>query len=700
MGHATFELFSIMMLSMVSSNLGCNYTRIAVLPSDLFLEYTTVDGATYALTSNNTFQSEEYFRLVHNNGVMGYMPTNICNFPNIIKIDLSYNRIRYVGNISCLVNLEELYLTQNSLTTIDNKTFSQLKKLLFLDISVNKIKHLDPFALAASNLNIQYLNASYNQLTSLDITNIIMSGPFCERDFSHNTIKNLTNVLDILLNVNVTYGPGMVYMSNNPFEKWPDFRKLGVQNLTMLGTLLEFGFDFRGCNISCDCDMEPFLELAEEVIKKIWRDYFEVECSRPPNLEGKLIPDLVKNKSLDLFVCTKDVEEGCPVECICVEQPSKSRFLVDCKGKDLSEWPRYLPNTSFVYELNMCDNKITILDPRYYLEKVSVLNAANNSFQRIEDQTIERLNNVKNLSLSYNTIYYLPKNIQYLPSQSIDLRNVVLFCDCDTFWVSDWLDVRHISSDSIFCNTEHHGRIEAIHLKDLLSHECQKLDLTSTIICIALATAIILFGLPSFLIYNFKYELMILFRRQDPSICEYDYDIYLSLDEENDTVCVWIRQVLLPYLQNFGYRIYLPLRDCLPGKIAEEEARDILRKTRCFLVILSESYLQQDGRPRTEIEWKYAWDMYFKDRHRKIVMINFDFLPTKLVQQRQIKAFVRVGKALDFGNRDGNHLDNVQRAIGSCKKRSTYDKNRKSLFNIRMLKPRNKVTFELQNSMP
>ncbi|KAK3597428.1 hypothetical protein CHS0354_040166 [Potamilus streckersoni] len=680
MERATFELLSIVILSLIHSHLGCNVTRNAVLLGDLFLEYTSVDGTTYALTSNNNFQSEEYLRLVHKNGVMGYLPTNICKFPNMIKIDLSQNRIRLVGNISCLVNLEELNLKKNSLTNIYNKTFSQLKKLMFLDISENRIKYLDPFSLAAPTLNIQYLNASCNELTSLDITNIVMSGPFCTRDFSHNQMTELTNVLDLLLNVSVTYGPGMVYMSNNPFQKWPDFRKLGVQNLTMLGTLLKFGFDFRGTNFSCDCEMVPFLEIAVEVIKDIWRDYFEVKCTSPPNLMGKPIIALVKNGSLDQFVCTKDVEEGCPVECTCVEQPSKSRLVVDCEGKGLIELPKHLPNTSLAYELNVCDNEITILDTRCYLEKVAIMNASNNSFKRVEDEAIKRLNN-------------------YLPSQSMDLRNIVLFCDCNNLWVSDWLDVRHISSDSIFCNTENHGRVEAIYLKDLLLHECQRLNLTNAIICISLATAIILFGLPSFLLYHFKYELRILFRRHDPSIWEYDYDIYLSSDEGNDTVCVWIRQVLLPYLQNFGYRIYLPMRDCLPGQIAEDEARDILRKTRCFLVILSESYLRQEGRPRTEIEWKYAWDMYLKDRHRKIVMINFDYLPTNLVQQRQIKAFVRVGKALDFGNRDGRHLENVQRAIGSGSNRSIYLKNTKPWFNIGILKSRNKVNFEPQKSM-
>ncbi|KAK3609204.1 hypothetical protein CHS0354_003184 [Potamilus streckersoni] len=666
MDRATFDLVSIFILTLIPSHFACNVTRNVDILSDLYLEYTSMDGASLALTSNNSYHSEKYFRLVHQNGVIGYLPTNICNFLNTIRIYLSHNRIRLLGNISCLINLEELDLNNNRLTTIDDKTFTRLKKLLFLDISENRIKHLDPLSVASPNLNIQYLNASYNEMTSLDITNIIMSGPFCERDFSSNKIKDLTNVLDQLLDPNNTYGPGMVYMNDNPFQRWPDFRKLGVQNLAMLGKLFDFGFDFRGANFSCDCEMEPFLEIAEEVIRRTWVDFFHVKCASPPNLQGELIIDLVKENKLDLFVCTIDAENDCPVNCKCTEQPSKSRFLVDCQGKGLRELPRSLPDSSFEYELNVCYNVISVLDNRNYLGNIAVLKICNNPLQKVNDEAIKNLLNARSVSLANNTdlIYYLPKTIQYFPSHSIDLKNVILLCDCDTLWLSDWLEHHQTSSDSIFCETENHGRVNGIHLKGLLLKECKELPSKIVIVCVCLASVLILFGVTSYFCYNFKYELAILFRRHDDSICEFQYDIYISSDEGNDQLRAWIQLVLLPFLQTFEYRIYFPVRDCMSSNIAEEECKNILRTTRCFLVILSERYLCHEGRPRTEMEWKYAWDLYLNDKHRKIVMINFDHLSASLVRPRQIKAFLRLGKVIDFGNRDGMHLFNMQSAIG------------------------------------
>ncbi|KAL3866582.1 hypothetical protein ACJMK2_043869 [Sinanodonta woodiana] len=696
-----FIFLNICIISFIPTFFGCNVTRNPNHLSNLFLEYTSINGSTVVLTSNSSFQSEQYFSLVHKNGVVGHFPKNICNFRNIIRIDLSQNRISLISNISCLLNLEELDLSENRLMTINNNTLTQLEKLVVLNISRNRITHIDPFSLAGPNLNIQFLNASYNEMTSLDITNIVMSGPFCDRIFSHNQITDLTNVLDQLLDPNNTYGPGMVIISDNPFLAWPDFTKLGVKDLHMLGTMFHFGFDVRGSNFSCDCYMAPFLEIAEEVIQRFWRDYMKVECANPPNLKGKLIIDLVKEGKLELFVCTKDAEENCPVECQCTEQPSKSRFLVDCQGKGLRTLPQNLPNTSYPYELNMCDNLLSVLDTRNYLGKVASLKASNNSLERVESEAVEMLRNASNLSLANNKrlIYYFPKIIQYLPSDSIDLEHTVLFCDCDTLWLSDWLDLRQISSEFIFCETENHGRVKAINLQGLLLSECQDSPITSAIVSISLATAVILLGVPSFLIYNFKYELTILFRRHDPSICEFEYSVYISADEGNATMRSWIKHVLLPFLQNSGYRIYLPMRDCLPGSIAEEECKNILQKTRCFLVILSESYLCQEGRPRTEIEWKYAWDLYLKDKHRKIVMINFDHLSASIVEPRQIKAFVRIGKVIDFGNRDGLLLENIEKAIGSDRKRSTGLANTHALFNIWRLTSRNQVDCIRQNSI-
>lgn len=54
---------------------------------------------------------------------------------------------------------------------------------------------------------------------------------------------------------------------------------------------------------NCDCHMEPYLELAEDVISIFWRDYFNISCWNPLEQRGKTIPDIVREGRLDILIC-------------------------------------------------------------------------------------------------------------------------------------------------------------------------------------------------------------------------------------------------------------------------------------------------------------------------------------------------------------------------------------------------------------
>ncbi|KAL3866579.1 hypothetical protein ACJMK2_043867 [Sinanodonta woodiana] len=660
------------------------------------IEYTSVDGKSVVMIVDNNTNENDSMQLIHQYGVMAYFPANICNYSTLVKIDLLENKIRYISNISCLMGLEILNLKRNRLTRLSNTTFLGLTQLIALDVSENKIIEIEPYALVGLNLNISYIDASKNSLTSVDITNIVMSGPFCFRDFSNNQVSKLTNLEGIVLDTNKTYGPGIVTFQNNPFLTWPEFDKLGVANLVDLGALFDFGFNFEGANFTCDCKMEPFLSLAENVIKRIWRNVYDVKCANPPNLKGMSILNLTMNSQLDMFVCPINVENGCPIKCNCTEKSRQRMLIVDCHDLGLTTLPDHLPKTSFSYELNVCNNSISVLDARDYLKNVSVLKICNNELQRIDIGVIEVIKNITNLSLANNGgfLQSLPRSIQYLTADSLDLRNLTIFCDCDTIWISEWLQFRQVDSDTVYCHTESYGRIKAIAFKDVHGDKCKVKDFKTIIISICIAVVLLIIILTTVISYKFRYEIRILLRRQHNSVGKFQYDIYISFDENNDCLLRWVKQILVPFLDNCGYCTYLPMRDCLPGNINEEDAQNVLHETRCFLVIVSSSYLCQEGRPRTEIEWKYAWDLYVSDKHRKIVMINFDHLPASRVDPPKIKAFIRVRKALDFRNRDGMHLSDIDRAIGHGRKINRQCVSRPA-FRARLLRHRPRVSVEL-----
>lgn len=83
----------------------------------------------------------------------------------------------------------------------------------------------------------------------------------------------------IEFNIDIIFGDGgFVNFEDNFFIIFFDFIKLGIFDLILLGKVFGFGFDFRGCKFMCDCKMEFFFELLKDVIKKIWRDYFDIKC--------------------------------------------------------------------------------------------------------------------------------------------------------------------------------------------------------------------------------------------------------------------------------------------------------------------------------------------------------------------------------------------------------------------------------------
>ena len=78
-------------------------------------------------------------------------------------------------------------------------------------------------------------------------------------------------------------------MTENNFTKFMDFHKLGITNIHILGKIISHGFGMEDGKWICDCFMEPYLEVAEDIIKRICRDHFKLKCWDPPEYRGKLI---------------------------------------------------------------------------------------------------------------------------------------------------------------------------------------------------------------------------------------------------------------------------------------------------------------------------------------------------------------------------------------------------------------------------
>ncbi|CAC5423135.1 unnamed protein product [Mytilus coruscus] len=232
--------------------------KVAQRVYDLVLEYTR-RGGTAQLIGGTTIMNS---RFVHSNGFLSHLPNNVCDFVNIVEIEATYNKISSIWNISCLQMLDTLDLSHNSIESIGNSTFNHLPLLRELRLTHNGIKTVEPYALAGTAMSICLADLSSNNMTKIDLSILVPENRFCRYDFSSNKIVEIVNEQNFQFNINKIYHGGFVDLDANDITQWFDVKDLGIDDITILGKIMQFGLSLQNMKWTCDCRMEPFLELT------------------------------------------------------------------------------------------------------------------------------------------------------------------------------------------------------------------------------------------------------------------------------------------------------------------------------------------------------------------------------------------------------------------------------------------------------
>lgn len=641
---------------------------------NIYLEYLSRRGGAVVVPSNNISPKNAQI-LDHQNGFLSQIPENICSYQSLVKIDFSGNKLTKLENINCLSNLDTLILRQNQIKTIHNDTFLRMTHLRVLDLAENEIKHIEPKAISDSSIGMYLVDFSKNLLTQIDITNMVIKQPFCEINYEKNQITELTNILSIEFNTDTTFGDGgFVNFEDNSFTTFPDFTKLGISDLKLLGKVLGFGFDFRGCKFTCDCKMEPFLELSKDIIKKIWRDYFDIKCFNPPELANQSIAWLTKEGQLDQFICNVSKSDNCPSGCHCYQQPSQDRTVVNCTNQNMTELPQKLPDDKNI-TLILTGNQITQLQNKSYFGRISVLDISDNKINCIPESVAKELTtNSILLNLHGNELTKIPSVFKVKDPCALNIGTINQTCGCEEEWQKQWLTSRTdqgcginaTQTTTINCITSSGiVPISEFNFKDL---NCKSgFDYKSLTISIAILL-LILSGL-IVIAHYFRYEIFLLTKRLHVARKhrgQFKHDVYISVRENHGALISWIHKTLRPSLVAKNYNVYFPFIDVTIGAAKEEEIIKNINDSRNFLVVLSSDYTDEDEDTIwTNIEWKHAWNLFKEESHvRNIVIINYDQLQTKVFPIGPLKAYLRLGLDIDFANRKHNLLREVRDRLG------------------------------------
>ena len=640
------------------------------LMGSLYIEYRDRRGRSLVFTTV-LYRKFQYLGLVHTEGFVSRFPENICEFAEkLVKIDFSQNGVVNIENISCLINLDTLILTKNLITYVQNTTFSGLALLRVLDLSKNMIKEVEPMAISGTLTFIHFANFHDNVMETVDITNIIIENPFCIIDYSGNQINKLVNTVSFKMDPNKIYGNGgYVDFKNNLFQTWINFTELGFSDLTLFGKILHFGFDLRGANWTCDCKMQPFLQQVKLSLSLIWRDYYNITCSHPSELFGVSIANLTLNNRLDRLICNISTSNDCPVGCLCFEQPSEKRTVVNCTGAGLNAMPSKLPAYNNI-ELFLENNSIRELGERDYLSSIQRLEINDNPLQKITLGVAKKIKRNVILNFDCSELGSIPSTFKHLDQRKIRLGICNITCDCEAKWIKDWMGVRHDDSgkNAIFCKT-------SLGNTPLFTYDFDSLDCKSdgilTYVFIVLAALFILLSLGVLIMYKYRHEITLL--RKNPTISRqnaptFTYDVYIILNENNRDALVWTNTVLVPKLKSSGYITYLPYTDEPIGYVKEEHIIQMLSKSRDVIALLTTEFIATENDLNTfytNLEWRHGWNKFMQDSsERNLIVINFDQLKTREFTPSPLKAFLRLNMTLDFADRDHTLMKDIMTRLG------------------------------------
>lgn len=632
----------------------CNVTV-----GQLYIEYTDIYGSSIFVPSGNY----TLYEAIHRNGYLTRFPENMCDFADsLVNVDFSYNRLADISAIRCLKKLDTLRLDANRISAISNATFSDMEYLRIVSLSENIIEALHPNTIKIKNGTVLMINFSHNIIETLDITNIIIPGPFCNISYEGCEISEQTNVLDYKINEYNFHGPGDINLQNTKGKAFLNFSKLGVDDYTQLGNYFKGSIEYDGSSIACDCNLYPFLAGLGKYASNYWPrldNNENVTCESPENMKGRNLTKIYHGQKFDDLTCDLP---NCPHNCKCTDEPSKDKVIVKCTKQ--TRMPDFIPVgywNNYRVELDLSDHSNTIshFTDTSYTNRLDVVNFGDNKIRNI-DNAMESLSDNIVITLTNQDMKTIPTSFYKLDPNKIDFGTNPVDCSCDNIWVGDWIRNNHahgklrcstsygvfpaekVTSDFLECPTEETFPIEVIYV------------LTSLLLLVLVMTS---------LAYFYKYEIMLLkrkFHNRRHIQVECKFDAMVTFSEDNPEVFKWMERIIHT-LRREGYSLFVPFFDLIPGGNRECQIAEGVSQSRNYIVVYCHKYFHHEY---TIQEFEILWKHFRMDTTKNIIVINFDSLESSEINVKRIRAFRKLREDLNFIERETKLFERLKRRLG------------------------------------
>ncbi|CAC5415576.1 unnamed protein product [Mytilus coruscus] len=535
------------------------------------VEITNVKGTESVLVTDQEFNSTTYFRFVHSHGYLQKLPRNTCEF-NIVFIDVSYNSFEEIGNISCLQTLDTLKMNKNRITFVSNKTFSEMPKLRYVDLSSNKISKLDFNILNYPRTNILHFYINANNLRQLDVGNVlVLNNTICRVSYKDNNFPiKISNTKNFNPKESNTFLCGNIDFSNVRLNIHP-YMILGTSPRELVRYARCGKLENRGAKYDCDCSAAEFFNLEFSEFNRIFGNVLTSStCQDPKPLRGINIKDLFYNTSLHhLMIC--DVQDGCPkvgnCKCVCTSQPITDSLIIDCSNQSCKDLPDVVPDTRHKLVLFMEGNQIQSVSSKYYFKDVKSLDLARNPVQSF-DESVKNFTNDANIIITDHLLKSLPRQVQLLDPNVFRFGQNGIPCNCDNRWIGEWRKFKK-ARYPLFCSN-----FENISIEDYISHSTDCDLKQDTLLFLYSLIPLIIFIVIIWKLRHLRYDVKVLksqFLPTDKNIQRsWQTDVYISFDEDNDDVRWFVLHILDKFCRRRELSTYIACRDSWPGSTDEQ----------------------------------------------------------------------------------------------------------------------------------
>ena len=614
--------------------------------------------------SNSTYYNLEYL-----DGRLTSFPENLCSFPNLLLITFANNFITDIGNVSCLTELNELYVQNNKLTSIRSNAFSELKHLRFLDISNNYIETLEPDAFRTSDGLIFSVTATQSTLKEVDVTNIYGIGFFCVRNMSGSSV-------DVINKNNFTFnsaenegsGPGSIYFNSLAHQPFYNFTEIGL-DFPDLPKTIATSISFNTATFYCDCSIAPlFKNVGVPGILTFWPALLDnVTCSSPDNLKGVILNQYFTNETLDKLTC--NILNYCPWKCVCTDLQNREKVLVNCTEVGLRSLPDNMPTgywNNRDLEILLDGNDINALEQREWFGRTLMVSFARNPFDMISADTMDSLPDDAHIDLSHLVLKSLPRSIQKKNLNRINFNGTIVDCDCTNTWVGEWIH-SYGAYRTLLCSVDgRHIYAEKV-TKTLLDCVTEE-SLNPVVLMGSLISAFAVVVLSSILLHYFRFEIMIIKRRifrNEKKVDLFQYKAFISFDINDKSVSNWVmrdiqhrhfRETISERLKKERYSHFIPYVNILAGENMEETLSLSAANSEIYIIIFSQNYLENS---QCRLEFDIIWKQFRACEGKKIILIEFDQYDKTATRDRRLTALFRANCPLRFEARNDRVIDRL-----------------------------------------